>query len=144
MIIVLKAGTKADKIKNLMKSLESQGVAVSHFSDVKRDFLGLIGDTSVINTDQIRAHHEVEQIIRVEEPFKRANRKFHPENSIITIGDETIGGERLGIIAGPCSVESEEQIIGIAKRVKKDGANFLRGGGIQTPHITLQFSGIRT
>lgn len=142
MIIVLKAGTKADKIKNLMKSLESQGVAVSHFSDVKRDFLGLIGDTSVINTDQIRAHHEVEQIIRVEEPFKRANRKFHPENSIITIGDETIGGERLGIIAGPCSVESEEQIIGIAKRVKKAGANFLRGGAFKPRTSPYSFQGL--
>lgn len=142
MIIVLKPGTQAPEIKELSNRLEGQGVAVSHFSDIKRDFLGVIGDTSAIDTHQIQARAEVEQIVRVEEPYKRANRKFHPENSIIEVGSETIGGEQLGIIAGPCSVESEEQIVGIAKRIKEAGANFLRGGAFKPRTSPYSFQGL--
>ena len=142
MIIVLKQGTKASEVKELATKLETQGVAVSHFTDIKRDFLGLIGDTSGIDTHQLRVFPEVEQVIRVEDPYKRANRKFHPENSIIKIGDETIGGTKLGIIAGPCSVESEEQIVTIAKQLKQAGANFLRGGAFKPRTSPYSFQGL--
>ena len=142
MIIVLKQGIKANEVKELATKLESQGVAVSHFTDIKRDFLGLIGDTSGIDERRMQAIPEVEQVIRVEDPYKRANRKFHPENSIITIGDETIGGTKLGIIAGPCSVESEEQIVTIAKQLKQAGANFLRGGAFKPRTSPYSFQGL--
>lgn len=95
MIIVLKTGVNASSIKELSAKLETQGVAVSHFTDIKRDFLGLIGDTSGIDIHHLKAAPEVEQVIRVEDPYKRANRKFHPENSIITVGNETIGGQSI-------------------------------------------------
>jgi len=142
MIIVLKQGTTVEAIKEITDKVEAQGVAVSHFSDIKRDFLGVIGDTSEIDTRRIQARAEVEQIIRVEEPYKRANRKFHPDNSVIKIGDESIGGNQLGIIAGPCSVESEEQIVGIAKRIKSAGANFLRGGAFKPRTSPYSFQGL--
>ncbi|GEN50788.1 MAG: 3-deoxy-7-phosphoheptulonate synthase [Alkalibacterium thalassium] len=142
MIIVLKQGTGAKAIKEITKKVEEQGVSVSHFSDIKRDFLGVIGDTSAIDTHRLQARPEVEQIVRVEEPYKRANRKFHPENSIIEVGQETIGGDQLGIIAGPCSVESEEQIVDVAKRIKKAGANFLRGGAFKPRTSPYSFQGL--
>ncbi|GAA0482370.1 3-deoxy-7-phosphoheptulonate synthase [Alkalibacterium sp. s-m-22] len=141
MIIVLKQGTGSKAIKEITKKVEEQGVSVSHFSDIKRDFLGVIGDTSAI-THRLQARPEVEQIVRVEEPYKRANRKFHPENSIIEVGQETIGGDQLGIIAGPCSVESEEQIVDVAKRIKKAGANFLRGGAFKPRTSPYSFQGL--
>ena len=142
MIIVLKQGTNANSIKELSTKLEAKGVAVSHFTDIKRDFLGLIGDTSGIEVHQLQASPAVEQVIRVEEPYKRANRKFHPENSIVTVGNETIGGQKLGIIAGPCSVESEEQIVTIAKQLKQAGANFLRGGAFKPRTSPYSFQGL--
>ena len=142
MIIVLKTGVNASSIKELSAKLETQGVAVSHFTDIKRDFLGLIGDTSGIDIHHLKAAPEVEQVIRVEDPYKRANRKFHPENSIITVGNETIGGHQLSIIAGPCSVESEEQIVTIAKQLKQAGANFLRGGAFKPRTSPYSFQGL--
>lgn len=142
MIIILKQGTKAAKIGEIIGRLEAKGVSVSQFSDIKRDFLGLIGDTSGIDVHTVQALPEVEQIVRVEEPYKRANRKFHPENSIVQIGNESIGGNQLGIIAGPCSVESEEQIVDIAKKVKKAGANFLRGGAFKPRTSPYSFQGL--
>ena len=142
MIIVLKQGISAKSIKNLSAKLEAKGVSVSHFTDIKRDFLGLIGDTSGIEVHQLQASPDIEQVIRVEEPYKRANRKFHPENSIVTVGNETIGGQKIGIIAGPCSVESEEQIVTIAKQLKQAGANFLRGGAFKPRTSPYSFQGL--
>jgi len=142
MIIVLKQGTSVQAIKEITEKVEAQGVMVSHFSDIKRDFIGVIGDTSEFNTRRLQARAEVEQIVRVEEPFKRSNRKFHPENSIIKVGEETIGGTQLGIIAGPCSVESEEQIVRVAKRIKAAGANFLRGGAFKPRTSPYSFQGL--
>lgn len=142
MIIVLKQGITTNSIKEITARLEARGVSVSHFSDIKRDFLGLIGDTSGIDTHQLQALTEVEQIVRVEEPYKRANRKFHPENSVVKIDKETIGDGQLGIIAGPCSVESEEQIIHVAKRIKAAGANFLRGGAFKPRTSPYSFQGL--
>ena len=142
MIIVLKQGTTAKAIKDITERLEVQGVSISHFSDVKRDFLGVIGDTTGLDEHRIQARPEVEQIVRVEEPYKRANRKFHPENSEIQVGQETIGGHKLGIIAGPCSVESEEQIVRVAKQIKAAGANFLRGGAFKPRTSPYSFQGL--
>ncbi|EXJ22702.1 2-keto-3-deoxy-D-arabino-heptulosonate-7- phosphate synthase I beta [Alkalibacterium sp. AK22] len=142
MIIVLKPGTGSKAIKEIIEKVEAQGVQTSHFSDIKRDFLGVIGDTSALDTHRLQARPEVEQIVRVEEPYKRANRKFHPENSIVQVGQESIGGDQLGIIAGPCSVESEEQIVNVAKRIKKAGANFLRGGAFKPRTSPYSFQGL--
>lgn len=142
MIIVLKQGVTANAIKELTNRIESQGLAVSHFTDIKREFLGLIGDTTGMDPHQWQASPEVEQVIRVADPYKRANRKFHPQNSIVSVGDQTIGGDRLGIIAGPCSVESEEQIVTIAKQLKQAGANFLRGGAFKPRTSPYSFQGL--
>lgn len=142
MIIVLKPSPSSQAIGTLSKKLESLEVSVSHFKDEKRDFLGLIGDTSKVDIHWIQANEWVERVIRVEEPYKKANRKLHPENSVIQVSDQEMGGKRLGVIAGPCSVESEEQIVAIAKRIKAAGANFLRGGAFKPRTSPYSFQGL--
>ena len=104
--------------------------------------MGLIGDTSEINIDSIDANDIVQKVMWVQEPFKRANIMFHPEPTIIKVGDKTMGGGKIAVIAGPCSVESEEQIVEIAKSVKKSGAAFLRGGAYKPKTSPYSFQGL--
>ena len=99
--------------------------------------LGLVGDTSKLDPCYIEANPYVERVMHVQEPFKKANRMFHPEDSIIDVNGNTIGGRKISVIAGPCSVETEEQIITVAKDVKKYGASFLRGGAFRAKDFTL-------
>jgi 3-deoxy-7-phosphoheptulonate synthase len=106
--------------------------------------LGLIGDTSAIDIDYIAAQEFVESVKRVQEPYKKANRKFHPDNTVITLPNgQTIGGGGLAVMAGPCSVEGEEQICEIAERVKAAGAQFLRGGAFKPRTSPYAFQGLR-
>ncbi|MEG0475739.1 MAG: 3-deoxy-7-phosphoheptulonate synthase [Carnobacterium sp.] len=142
MIIVLKQEANQVEVNRLTKKLQSLGVTINHSAGSITTILGLIGDTSKIDMSKISANQAVEKVMRVQEPYKKANRLFHPENSIISVDGEKIGGKRLGIIAGPCSVESEEQIIGIAKRVKAAGANFLRGGAFKPRTSPYSFQGL--
>ena len=132
MIIVLKQGTTEEQIKELRTELEQKGVKVNAWHGTQETVLGLLGDTSIIDMDYIEAQPIVASVKRVQEPYKKANRKFHPDNTVITLDNGlTIGDGSVRLIAGPCSVESEEQICEIAKRVKTAGASLLRGGAFK-------------
>jgi 3-deoxy-7-phosphoheptulonate synthase len=145
MIIIIKRNAPQDKIKEFSKTLEKKGVKVHHHEGSSKAVLGLIGDTTGIDEDTLLSHHLVEKVIRIQEPYKRASRFFHPEDTRIVVSDSAgtkhcIGDGILGIIAGPCSVETRDQITTIAREVKKAGAGFLRGGAFKprTSHYSFQ------
>ena len=147
MIIVIKKGTAQDDVKKLVADIESVGnIHAQTIEGEQANVIGLVGDTTRLNEDDIAANQIVESVKRVQEPYKLANRKFHHEDSIITVpsanGDVKIGGSQFQIIAGPCSVESEEQITAIAKEVKKSGANLLRGGAFKPRTSPYAFQGL--
>ena len=143
MIIVVKHSTSSEKLEELKSMLEGYGVAVNVSVGTQSTVLGLVGDTSAIDIDLISAQDEVETVKRVQEPYKKTNRKFHPDNTLITVGGQTIGGRRIAVIAGPCSVESEEQIMEVAQRVKASGAGFLRGGAYKPRTSPYAFQGLK-
>ena len=147
MIIVIKKGTAQDDVRKLVADIESVGnIHAQTIEGEQTNVIGLVGDTTRLNEDDIAANQIVESVKRVQEPYKLANRKFHHEGSIITVpsanGDVKIGGSQFQIIAGPCSVESEEQITAIAKEVKKSGANLLRGGAFKPRTSPYAFQGL--
>ncbi|MGN0501947.1 MAG: 3-deoxy-7-phosphoheptulonate synthase, partial [Ruminococcus sp.] len=133
MIIVLKPSTSDEQLMKFTKMLkDSYGVKVNKWDGVQSTVLGLIGDTTKVDIEYIDAQDIVESVKRVQEPYKKANRKFHPDNTVIKINDNvTIGDGSLHIMAGPCSVECEQQIVQIAKDVKASGATLLRGGAFK-------------
>lgn len=145
MIIVLKPSATEEQIikfTNMLK--ESYDVKVNKWDGVLSTVLGLIGDTTKIDIEYIDAQDIVENVKRVQEPYKKANRKFHPDNTVIKINDNvTIGDGSLHIMAGPCSVESEEQIVQIAKDVKASGATLLRGGAFKPRTSPYAFQGLK-
>ncbi|MCY6485004.1 3-deoxy-7-phosphoheptulonate synthase [Clostridium aestuarii] len=143
MIIVMKTEASKESVKKLREQLKQKGIIVNVWEGHKYCVLGLLGDTSSINPSQIEANQEVEKVLHVQEPYKKANRLFHPEETIVSVRDRLIGGDKLAIIAGPCSVESEEQIIGIAEKIKKSGANFLRGGAFKPRTSPYSFQGLK-
>ena len=144
MIVVVNNNAKKEQFDNLLSWLEGQNVKV-HIS--KGDFqtvLGLVGDTSRIDTELLEGLDIVSRVMRVTEPFKNANRKFHPENTCVDIGGGVkIGDGHFAMIAGPCSIETEAQIIDVAKRVKAAGANILRGGAFKPRTSPYDFQGLR-
>ena len=142
MIAILKHGTTADQTTHLVEWLKHMNldVHISHGSEVT--ILGLIGDTSRVDMELLNSLEIVETVKRVSEPFKQANRKFHPQDSVIESRGSKIGGGHFGMIAGPCSVESEEQIIEVALAVKAAGANFLRGGAFKPRTSPYAFQGM--
>lgn len=142
MIVILKAKTSSEEIKKLTEEIEKLGVSVNPVIGTELSILGLVGDTTKIDPTYIEANPNVERVMHVQEPFKKANRMFHPEPSIIDVNGEKIGGKKLAIMAGPCSVESEEQISLIAEEVKKSGANFLRGGAFKPRTSPYSFQGL--
>ncbi len=143
MIAVLKHGTTQEQTQNLIQWLNRMNMDV-HVSEGKEvTVLGLIGDTSRIDMDLLGSLEIVETVKRVSEPFKQANRKFHPNDTVITVGDAKIGGGHFAMIAGPCSVESEEQIIEVAKAVKASGAQILRGGAFKPRTSPYAFQGMK-
>lgn len=143
MIVVVKNNAPQDKFNELVQLLESCGVTLNISVGAQSTVLGLLGDTSNIDIDLIAAQDIVETVKRVQEPYKKANRKFHPEDTVISVGKNSIGSKSLAIIAGPCSVESEEQIVGIARRVKASGARFLRGGAFKPRTSPYSFQGLK-
>lgn len=145
MIIVLKSGCSAEQANEFASSLKKEyGIQVNVWFGTQSTVLGLIGDTSSIDMDSIAAQDCVESVKRVQEPYKKANRKFHPDDTVITLpGGQKIGGGGLALIAGPCSVESPEQICEVAQRVKKAGAQFLRGGAFKPRTSPYSFQGLR-
>ncbi len=143
MIAVLKGGTTAAQKENLISWLSSQGVTVHVSEGQFKTVLGLVGDTSKIDIDLLSGLEIVDQVTRISEPFKSANRKFHPEDTVVAASASAkIGGGNFGLIAGPCSVESEEQICTVAAAVKAAGATFLRGGAFKPRTSPYDFQGM--
>ncbi|NLV49487.1 MAG: 3-deoxy-7-phosphoheptulonate synthase [Clostridiales bacterium] len=142
MIAVLKQGTTPEQRDSLCEWFRNIGLEV-HISEGKfHTILGLIGDTSRVDIGLLESLSIIESVKRISEPFKNANRKFHAEDSVIDIGGVLIGGGNFQIIAGPCSVESRDQIIGVAKRVKESGATLLRGGAFKPRTSPYDFQGL--
>jgi len=149
MIIALKSGINIEEIKKLTADLEKLGVKVDTSQGASQIVLGLVGDTTVINDEALRANHLVERVIRVQEPYKRANRVFHPLDTVLEFprGNENgvcsrIGGSSFAVIAGPCSIESRAQLVAVAEAVKKSGAAFLRGGAFKPRTSPYSFQGM--
>lgn len=142
MVIILKPKTAEEEIRKLTEELENQGVKVNPVIGAELIILGLVGDTSKIDPLKIEANNNVEKVMHVQEPFKKANRLFHPDNTVVNVNGSEIGGNKIAMIAGPCSVESEDQIKFIANEVKKLGANFLRGGAFKPRTSPYSFQGL--
>ena len=143
MIAVLKHGTTSDRTAHLVNWLKNMNLDVHVSEGTEVTVLGLIGDTSRVDMDLLKSLDIVADVKRVSEPYKQANRKFHPKDTIIQCGDVRIGGGYFAMIAGPCSVESEEQIIEVAKAVKESGANILRGGAFKPRTSPYAFQGMK-
>jgi len=141
MIVILKQNPNKEQLESLMTWLEGKGIQIHTSIGINQTILGLVGETSALDIDLISALDIVEDVKRVQEPYKNANRKFHPEDTIVEVGDIKIGGGSLTVMAGPCSVETEEQIVDIAKRVKNSGANMLRGGAFKPRTSPYAFQG---
>ena len=143
MIAVLKHGTTPQQVEHLVNWLKQMNLDVHLSEGTQFTVLGLIGDTSRVDMDLLKSLEIVDTVKRVSEPFKQANRKFHPLDSVISCGDVPIGGGNFAMIAGPCSVESEEQIIEVATAVKASGANILRGGAFKPRTSPYAFQGMK-
>ena len=143
MIVILKTNTSADRRDGLIAWFKSQQLGVHVSVGDYHTILGLIGDTTQIDMDLIASLDIVESVKRITDPFKCCNRKFHPEDTVIEVGGTKIGGGNFCMIAGPCSVESEEQIVQVAKDVKKAGATILRGGAFKPRTSPYAFQGLR-
>lgn len=142
MIVVLKKDPDGRQLDNLIQWLKSLNLDVHLSSGINTTIVGLVGDTSVVDIDLIRALDIVSDVKRVQEPYKNANRKFHPDDTVIEVSGIKIGGGNRVLMAGPCSVESEDQIVEIAKRVKAAGAAFLRGGAFKPRSSPYAFQGL--
>ena len=143
MIIVVKNSCEKTQLDNLVDWIKELGLDVHLSRGAQSTVLGLVGDTGRVDIDLISSLDIVEQVQRVQEPYKNANRKFHPEDSIVDIGGHKIGGVDFQVIAGPCSVESESQIIEVAKAVKAAGATVLRGGAFKPRTSPYAFQGLK-
>jgi 3-deoxy-7-phosphoheptulonate synthase len=143
MIIVLKTGLSDSRVSNLISDIKSMGLEINISEGKQHTILGLIGDTSKISVDDIEGIDVVESVKRISEPYKQVNRKMHPQDSMIPVGGGlTVGEGHFHVIAGPCSVESEEQIIEVAKAVKASGATMLRGGAFKPRTSPYAFQGL--
>jgi 3-deoxy-7-phosphoheptulonate synthase len=142
MIIILKQNPKSEEVIGLERYIKMLGLQVQHIKGVDTAMMGLAGDTSVIDIGNLEAYECVDRVMKISEPYKKANRKFHPENTIIDVKGLKIGGEQLAIMAGPCSIESEEQMLSVARDVKAYGANMLRGGAFKPRTSPYAFQGM--
>lgn len=143
MVIVMKPGTPEQEWKKIKENLEGRGYQINEIVGSGQTILGVIGDTSALDMNMLKVNECVDKVMRVQEPFKRANRSFHPEESVIDVSGVKIGGRKLAVIAGPCSVENEKQIVGVAKSVKLAGATLLRGGAFKPRTSPYSFQGLK-
>ena len=143
MIAVLKNGTTPTQMAHLVQWLKQMNLDVHISEGAEVTVLGLIGDTSRVDMELLNSLEIVEMVKRVSEPFKQANRKFHPKDTVIQVGEAKLGGGNFAMIAGPCSVESEEQIIEVAMAVKASGAQILRGGAFKPRTSPYAFQGMK-
>ena len=143
MVIILKQNANKESVERLRSVLGNYDVKINEITGAQKNIMGLVGDTSHIDIESILAQDCVENVQRVQEPYKNANRKFHPENTVVDCGGVKVGDGSLQVIAGPCSVESEEQIITTAIGVKEAGATMLRGGAFKPRTSPYSFQGLR-
>ena len=142
MIIVIRKGAEQSQIDNLLTLLRSRNIEPHVSRGSLQTLIGCVGDVAHLDPGLIEALDVVESVQRIQEPYKAANRKFHPDDSVIDCSGVKIGGGSFGVIAGPCSVESEEQVVGIAKAVKAAGASMLRGGAFKPRTSPYSFQGL--
>ena len=142
MIVILKDGTKEEQVGKLQKYFEGMGLRIHMSKGENSTIMGLVGDTTRVDAELIASLDAVEAVRRIQEPYKKANRKFHPEDTVIDMNGVKIGGGHFQIIAGPCSVESETQMITVAKAVKAAGATLLRGGAFKPRTSPYAFQGL--
>ena len=142
MIIVFKPKTKDNDLNRVIEKVENLGLKTHISKGEETTIVGLIGDTTKVDARMIEVDEAVEKVMHVSEPYKLANRAFHPEDSIIDVAGVKVGGQHLAVIAGPCSVESKEQVIEIAKAAKAAGANMLRGGAFKPRTSPYAFQGM--
>lgn len=142
MIVALKPGVTQESREQLMDWLQNLGLHIHVSEGEYQTILGLVGDTTKVDMDLVASLDIVDSVKRVTEPFKCCNRKFHPEDTVVEVGDVKIGGGNFCVMAGPCSVESEEQIVAVAKAVKASGANMLRGGAFKPRTSPYAFQGM--
>ena len=143
MIIILKQHADQQAVKDLCRELEGKGLSIHESQGAETHILGLVGDTKSIAESWLRASPVVEDVRRVSEPYKKANRKFHPEDTVVDVSGVKVGGGRFAVIAGPCSVESESQIETVAAAVQTAGAKLLRGGAFKPRTSPYSFQGMR-
>ncbi|MGL6196424.1 MAG: 3-deoxy-7-phosphoheptulonate synthase [Thermoguttaceae bacterium] len=143
MIIILKKSKSQQQLENLTNWLAGLNLGVHLSEGTEQTVMGIIGDTSVLDVDMIRSMDIVDDVRRIQEPYKKANRKFHPHDTIIDVSGVKIGGGNFVIIAGPCSVESREQILEAAHKIKASGAQMLRGGSFKPRTSPYAFQGLR-
>lgn len=143
MIVVLKQNVRPEQIATFCRELEGMGFQINDSKGSDTHILGLIGDTKALSESWLLANPIVDSCRRVSEPYKKANRKFHPDDTIVNVGGVRIGGGNFAVMAGPCSVESEAQIVEVAQRVRKAGASLLRGGAFKPRTSPYSFQGLR-
>lgn len=142
MIIILKPHANPKKVEELKSTLVERGFGLHLSEGTEATLIGLIGDTSTIHEDWLRALDVVEEVRRIREPYKKANRSMHPDDTVIDVCGRKIGGGNFQVIAGPCSIETKEQIIEVAEDVKKSGAHLLRGGAFKPRTSPYAFQGL--
>ena len=143
MVVIMKPGTEQADIRKLAAKFEAKNLKVGITQGVGCTILGLVGDTVALDEDEIMLNEHVERVMRVQEPYKKANRKFHPEDTVVDVNGIKVGGGNFAVMAGPCSVESEEQIISIAKDVSASRRGLAARRRLQTPHQPLFLPGPR-
>ncbi|MBD5560019.1 MAG: 3-deoxy-7-phosphoheptulonate synthase [Clostridia bacterium] len=142
MIVVMKNDASWDQIMNVTGHLQDLGMQVQVNNGVECAVLGVLGDTYTVDKEKVSLMDGVERVVPVQEPYKKANRKFHPDDTVIDVGGVSVGGPDLAVIAGPCSVESAEQLEGIARSLDASGAQFLRGGAFKPRTSPYSFQGL--
>ncbi len=142
MVVIMKPGTAQADIRKLAAKFETMNLKVGITNGVGCTILGLVGDTVALDVDEIMLNEHVERVMRVQEPYKKANRKFHPEDTVVDVNGVKVGGGNFTVMAGPCSVESKEQIVSIAKDVSAWGAGMLRGGAFKPRTSPYSFQGM--
>lgn len=143
MLLILNKNVDEYEVHIVKEKILKMGFELNEINEPNYHILSIVGDTSKIDPDVFEAYEYIDKVVFVQEPYKKANRLFHPDNTHIKVGKETIGTEKLSIMAGPCSVESKEQILSIAQSVKKAGASFLRGGAFKPRTSPYSFQGLK-
>jgi 3-deoxy-7-phosphoheptulonate synthase len=143
MIIIIKQGAERAKVESLIADIRKLGLAVTEVVGTEKTILGLIGDTRLVSDDRLLSSGIVEAVRHISEPYKRANRKFHPDDTVVDVSGVKVGGGHFVMIAGPCSVETREQITAVAKAVKASGASLLRGGAFKPRTSPYSFQGLK-